>query len=631
MSFGGIDQSSGSSSTTNRMGYADLFASPFADQASLYMPESNRSALQLCEFIFNSFGSYRSATERVIAYFLTEMEIGGELGDDEKRKWEKYFNDDLDILTFTRSVLLDRMCYGNSFSSIFAPFRRFLICPRCGIQVALREMYYNTLFNFKFQNFEFTATCPKCEYSGAWKVNDQPENDAKRLKLIRWNVHEIEIIHDLFTDETQYVWRIPQDYKRMVSEGHLFHLERVNMEILKAIKNGWYFLFHPDQIFHMKEPTVGGLRTRGWGISRTLINFRQIYYVQTLRRQNEAIALDYVIPFRVVTPEPRPGAADSATGDPLMMQDMSTYMSLIRRMIRSRRRNPAGWYTLPFPVRYTALGGDAKNLVPVDLLKDGQAVLLNDVGYPMEFFQGSLQVQTAIPAMRLFESQWRPMVHDANFYLNWVMRKVSQILSWESGKCSLKRPTHADDMARQGAMLQLMAGQTISQTSALRGLGVNWRDEQRLITEEARYQQEMRARIQEEMDQSGFAEQIAKGMPPVPPGGAPMGPPGAMPPGGMPPGGAPPGAMPAPMGMATGVMPTSTNASVTPQDIMAEAKMKAEELMGLPEPMKDSELRRMKQENEVLHLAVKGEIEKIRQQARMAGGSAILAQTYGGG
>jgi hypothetical protein len=62
----------------------------------------------------------------------------------------------------------------------------------------------------------------------------------------------------------------------------------------------------------MREDALAGVRNRGWGISRVLANFRQAWYVQVLHRYNEAIALDYVIPFRLITP-PRVTRAPAPT------------------------------------------------------------------------------------------------------------------------------------------------------------------------------------------------------------------------------------------------------------------------------------------------------------------------------
>ena len=69
----------------------------------------------------------------------------------------------------------------------------------------------------------------------------------------------------------------------------------------------------------------------------------------------------------------------------------------------------------------------------------------------------------------------------------------------------------------------------------------------------------------------------------------------------------------------------------TPQDLMATAASLAQQLLGLPEGIKDSELRKLKQKNEVLHSLVRAEMDKIRGEARTQGGAQILQQQFGGG
>ena len=124
----------------------------------------------------------------------------------------------------------------------------------------------------------------------------------------------MEILWDPLTDDTSHVWKIPADYRKLLNEGNLYHLERANWEILDAVKNQQDLRFDNDVVYHMKEQALGGVHNRGWGISRVLSNFRQAWYVQVLHRYNEAIALDYVIPFRVLTPMPRGGVGERAAG-----------------------------------------------------------------------------------------------------------------------------------------------------------------------------------------------------------------------------------------------------------------------------------------------------------------------------
>jgi hypothetical protein len=614
------------------------FADPFNDLATTQMPTTMKSALWWAEYIWTTQGTYRMAMERIVSYFITEIELGGDASDEEKEKYSDFLNKQLDVLNFIGQLMRDRLCYGNGFASVLVPFRRFLQCPKTGDMYPLRVVYNN--FNFQFnEKFEFVATCPKTKWHGPWNVIDKPRAESEHLVLKRWSPHEMELLHDPYTDEVSYLWRIPEYYKRMVREGNLYHLERVSKQVLEAIHTNKLFRFNTDAVFHMKEPTLAGIRNMGWGLPRSLINYRQIWYIQVLRRYNEAIALDYVIPFRLITPMARGGAANAggiATQDPMSIYNAGDFRAQVRQMINRRRRDPASWQMLPFPVQYQVLGGDAKQLAPTDLIKQGFDNLLNECGTPVEFYQGSLSLQAAPIALRLFESTHRQLVSDANQFLQWMCDFISRVMSWEKIDCGLKRVTIADDMQKQMSALQLMMGQQLSGTTGLRAIGYDWKTEQKLIADEARQQQEMQARQQEEMEQSGFAAEISKGMNPAMQGQPPAG--GGAPPaggGGAPPpqGGGNPVGPDAQSAMGAGGTPVDNyiqtmgpNVPVTPNDLQAAASSLAQELLGLPEAVKDSQLRKLKQFNPTLHSIVRAKLDEIRGQMRLQGGAAMQQQ-----
>ena len=518
-------------------------------------------------------------------------------------------------------------CYGNSFASMLVPFRRFLVCPKCHSNYILKEVFENKhAFGFEWNMPQFIATCPVCKvgsgYRGPWKVNDQADDEEKKIKVKIWNPHEIEILHDEYTHDADYLWRIPEDYKRQIRQGHLYHLERAPMEVIKAIHNNYIYRFLPDEIYHMKEPTLAGIVNRSWGIPRILSNFRQIWYVQVLRRFNEAIALDYVIPFRVITPAPAQGRSGNGTSiDPLQMYNGSDFRNQISSMIRKRARDPASLQVLPFPVSFQMFGADATKLAPRELLDQGMETLLNDAGAPIELYNGSLQLQTAPVALRLFESTWHHLVHDANAFLAWLVRQASQIMSWEVIDAELKRVTIADNLEKQMMAAQLMMSQQLSGSTVLGDLGWNWRKEQKQISEEATYQSELQSRTQEEMQQSGFAQQIAKGQQqqgdPSQQGGQPQG------------GGQGAGAaMGTPMqGPVTQYLAsTSPNVAQTPDSMLQVAASMAQDLMGQPESVKDSEMRKLNSANKVLHDIVKADMDKMRSDAKSKASQGAVGQ-----
>lgn len=617
------------------------FGDPFQDIATTQMPTTMKSALWWSEYIWSIMGTYRMAMERIVSYFITDLEIGGEASDEEKDKYEEYFTRQLDGLGFLNLMMRDRLCYGNSFASVVVPFRRFLQCPKTGDMYPLKVVYENFNFNFT-DKFEFHATCPKTGWHGKWHVVDKPREEQDHLVLKRWSPHEIELLHDPYTDEVAYLWRIPEYYKRMVKKGNLYHLERASKQVLEAIKHDKLFRFNNDAIFHMKEQTLAGIRNMGWGLPRSLINYRQIWYVQVLRRYNEAIALDYVIPFRLITPEGRSGGGvgSVSTSDPMSIYNAGDFRSQVRNMINKRRRDPASWQMLPFPVNYQMLGGDASQLAPTELITQGFDTLLNESGTPVEFYNGNLSTQAAPVALRLFESTHRQLVSDANSFLQWLADTVSRIMSWENVDIALKRVTMADDASRNMAALQLMMGQQVSGQTGLDSVGLDWKSEQRKLADEARIQQEMMQRQQEEAEQAGMAAQVSQGIDPatgMPPGQAPPQDPAAAGGGGAPAGGGG-GAMTGPEAGAAGGMPVSQyiqsmgpNAMTTPQDLQSAAEMLAQELLGLPEGQKDSQLRELKQANPTLHAIVREKMDDMRQRARQQGGDMLMQQQGMGG
>ena len=618
----------------------ERFPDPFCDVASLSMPESIQTALRWSEYIMNANGIYRQAVDRVVSYFITDVEINdiGEktVGEEEKEKFRIFLEDTLSIKNVLHTVAMDYLTYGNSFTSLLLPFRRYLSCKNCGLEMPLERVYNSPQCAFKWQEFNFHATCPNCKYSGVWRHIDRRSGDDKQILVKRWSPHEIDIIWDPYTHNSQYVWKIPEDYKTLIKQGHLHYLNNASWEIIQAIKNGQNLLFDNGVIYHCKEDALAGMRNRGWGISRVLTNFRQAWYVQALMRYNEAIVLDYVVPFRVVTPAPRGG--DAQSGDPVHTINLSSFSSRVQQMLRARRSDPARWNVLPFPINYQALGGDASQLAPKDLIDQGLDTLLKCIGMPVELFNGTLTMQAAPAALRLFEANWAHLPHALNRFLDYLVDNVSRAMSWEPVTAKLTRVTHADDLNRQMAKLQLMQAGAISKTTGLSSVGLDYEEEtKRTLAEEKIYAEEQ-ARMQEQMQQ---AEQMQALSAPADmmggvgnAGASATGMPGGMPPGQAAPPPAP-GGSPMMGGAPSAVdqflmqRQNAPNVPRTPDELQTQAQLIASDLLSKPESLKDSELIKLKRQDPTMHALVTSIMDDIRQQARTEGGAMLMQQQFG--
>lgn len=601
---------------------AGQFPSPFVDMAGAAMPRNNRDALLWCEHIFNVNGTYRAAQERILSYFMTDIEINSAddrkaLGDDEKTRWSSFLYETLSIREVVQQLNIDKACYGNAFASVIAPFIRHLKCQDTGEIMAFRVMANDSRYALTYDssNVQFRAKSPKKNWQlTTWVIYDQPDDLDRKLKIKIWSPHEIEIRPDFWTGDCEYIWKIPSEYKREIKRGNMHMLERAPHEVLKAISIDGWFLFAKDAVFHLKESTLSGIKTRGWGISKVMINFRDIWYVQVLRRYNEAIALDYVIPFRLLTPAARGGrdAGAGAVSDPLRMMNMGSLRGQLEEMLRRRRKDPAAWHTLPFPIEYQALGGDARMLTPSELLDQGYDTLLNAAGTPAEMYRGTLQLQVAPVALRLFEATHISLVNGNNMFLRWLVRQVAPMVSLPVADLKFKRVTYADDYQRNMAALQLFMGQQLSGTTALGAMGYDWREEMRRIGEETGYQQRLQAELQKDMETEAFGEAVAMG------GAGQAAPAGQA--------GAAPAGMAPQSPVSSFLASQGPNSAISLSELEALAESLAQQLLGLPESQKLSEMRALKEKHQTLHSLVKAKLEQIRNQARTSGASMLLGQ-----
>jgi len=569
----------------------------------------NECATSNCEFVWITYGTYRMASQRVVRYFLTKIELT-DASDDEKEKYEKFIDSQLHMMNSLAYAGDNVMAYGNCFVSLYIPFRRYLRCPKCHIEQPIGKI------DWHFDNWEFRARCrsEKCKYEGAFTRVDRRALEQDKIKYVFWPPHEIRLIYHPVSQEIQYLWQIPEYFKASIRDGNPFYLEKTPWEIVEAVKNDQIFRFGDDIIFHMRDTVISGVRTFGWGVPLIMSNFKQAWYIQVLKRYNEAIALDYIIPFRVLTPKP----GSSREADPLLNMNLGHFQQRTLAMFKQHRRDPTTIHALPFPVELQLLGAEGKNLAPTELLESGVDEFLNAQGIPAEMYKGTLQWQAMPTALRLFERTWVSLVSNMNDLINWTFKRVSSIKNWEDLKGRLQPVTMADDIEKKQIQLQLAAGQQISKQTALAPFGINFRDEIKRVLEEEQYSQEQMARFQEEMAQkqelqSAFAQGAQNMAQPGAPmaGGAPMQP-------GAPMGGAPMGA-------------PSAGGSITPEDMTMQAEQIAQQMLAMPFELRKSELLKIKKSNETMHALVISKMNAIRQMAKSQGGYQALQSMVGAG
>lgn len=615
-------------SVANR--FSGSFPDPYLDYASTAMPRSIYDVLRWCEYVWLNFGTYRMAAQRVVRYFLTKIELT-DASDDEKEKYEDFLENQIKALDVLATSGDNFMCYGQDFLSLHIPFRRHLRCPKCKVERPMKQM----TGEYSWDDFKFKSRCRQCSFEGEFERVDRNTIESDPIRVIHWPPQEMRLLYHPLTAKTVYMWEIPGSFKHMIKTGNTFYLENTAWEVIEAIKENKIFRFNEDVIYHLKEESIAGLKNYGWGIPLIMSNFKLAWYLQVLKRFNEAIALDYLMPFRAIVPTP----GTSRDADPVLHQNLGDFYSHVMAAIKKHRKDPATWHAFPFAVELKQLSGDGTKLAPIELMEKGTDEFLNAQGVPAELYRGSLQVQAAPVALRLFERTWVHLVSGLNGELNWLFKRFSELKNWENLKGRLQPTQMAYDIEDRNIRLQLSAGQQVSQQTALSPFGIDYRDEIRRMLEEEKFKQEEQMRFQQEQSQKQELQSVmaagAQGQIPGIPGQPPQGQPGQ--PGADPnaQGGAPAGGDPnAPMAQpqaSPSQMVAQMGTNISMDDMVAQSDQIAQILVTMPYELRRGELNKIKKSNETFHSLVIAKMQKTRDNAKTQGGFQLLQQAAGQG
>ena len=105
----------------------------------------------------------------------------------------------------------------------------------------------------------------------------------------------------------------------------------------------------------------------------------------------------------------------------------STFRNFMLSSLNKVKSNDTTYIVSPVPVNAQMVGGEAKELAPVNLLEWYADQIMQDLGIPMEFKQSSFQVVAPSMGLRMFERQWVMFAKSLHKFTNWVGNKVCDV------------------------------------------------------------------------------------------------------------------------------------------------------------------------------------------------------------
>jgi len=562
----------------------------------LPLPSTVNELFDWGEWMWNKCGEYSQAINKIISYFLVDIEVSGVKGHEIKKKYKDYLKEDLGIMKTSYDVGKDIFIYGNCFLSFHVPFDRILHCPKCHAAFPISRVDYtfDTRGSFK-------GVCLSCKKHVVFKRRDTKRREES-YKILRWNPRDIHIEYNQMTEDCQYFYTPNGDVLGAIKRGDKIYMENTPWKIIQSVIKNKRIKFENNRLKHMKYEGISSLKgkLKGWGIPPFLAAFDQVVMLNLLKRYNEAILIDYLIPFRFLSP-----SKGGPENDPLLDIDAGQFMRSVESMIAAQRANPTIIHSIPYPVTYQAVGGEAKQLAPVDLLKYTLETLFNTLGIPQEFFVSNLQAAGPPIGLRIFERQHGVFFNQLEDFLIWVSNELSEKKMWENVRIKYIRSSVFEDEKTKEVKLQMLSSNKVSNKTALSPFGIDYEDEiDRIIDEQQMFDNKM---MESQRDAALAGEMQGAMDTPLAQGGGAPGDPSMMQGGG--------GGAPAPGG---GPLP-GPGGDATLDDMDMQAEQQAQEIMQMDPSTRKSTLIQLGKTDETLHALVKQKLQKLETAAAQNG------------
>lgn len=483
--------------SSNRAKFDDPFLLPSAE----YMPETMHEAMDFCRYIYLNNPEYRRASQRVTRHFIQDYTIDTD-SDSERKEIKDFLDYKLKLRLAMMEMGDDWSCYGGSFYRVHFPFKRLITRKDKHGKKVFYDINAFSIDNIRFdlKKLQYTVRDPKTGNNEQFDFIDVKQKNKDGIALVKYDPRLIDVIHAADTQQSRFLYRIPENLVTDVQNNNIFQINNLSRKKLIAIRDNKNLLFSADELFHFRAPTISGISDGGYGLPEIMANFRLLYQLQVYRKIDETVALDYMLPFRVLSMD-HSGSGNTAA----QKMDAVEWKRHMSHIIKTRRKDKTAMFAVPAPIKYQEEGGQGKSLAPKDLIEYQTNNMLNAMGYPAELYTMSLRAEAMPSAIRLFEQTFWFIHENYNNFCRWAVNRINTYLNNQRVDVGIKPPSMADDIEKQNLMLQLMAQGEISRSHVFNWLGIDdpiqeFKDRQNEDAEFAKIQQKTEERVAREMD-----------------------------------------------------------------------------------------------------------------------------------
>ena len=469
-----------------------VYPSPFFDIASTYFPTNIKEMFKYIKFTISTNELVNVAVEKLSSYPITDLayyrsheHAGKYAGDHDENlpyiaKWRDMLDNQLQLKSKLKAIGKSYYGYGNAFVSLYIPFMRMMHCHKCKKDLPVKGLDYKYLPEVR----KFEAVCQVCG-AKCRKVWDQPRRSAlSDFNIIVWDPSLIDLQYHALSDTSEIYYNMHVDERKRIKlwkdEDYINKTPLSFIQSIYEVKNAGRIKFNRNNIMHMRRDLIPGMFP-GWGWPLPAAILKQAFYLQMLRKANETIFEQHILPFIALYPQPTQGL------DVYRQVNLGDWKAEVQYQLDVWRRDPASFGIFPFPIGQTTIGGQGKAFELVQEAQNIAEAIVVGMGIPKEFVFGGMSWSASSVSVRIVENDMLNFREEMLKFPNkFLIPKLASILNWPEIHVGLQDFKMADDLQQQQLSFQMMSNRVISKQTFFKDIGVDlsYDDEQERIEKE---------------------------------------------------------------------------------------------------------------------------------------------------
>lgn len=464
------------------------YPTPFFDLAQYYQPASIKEMFKWCSYYYYNNPLVGSTINKLSRFPITAP-IFEDKNDRVRYLWWWWFTEVFAIQDVLMEVNLDLNVYGNAYVSLHMPFSRLLVCVHCQKSTDIKS-----LPDWKWSSSTFMYRCPHCQktsYSDPSKggVRDIPLRNSQQIKLIRWNPEQVFCKYNEATGSSVYSYMLPPLVRWQIQNGDKDVLSEIPLLFLEAFKKQRLIRLSNEHIFHLKRPTLAE-KDFGYGKPLIIHVLKDLYYLTTLRRAQEAIAVEHITPFDLLFP------AQNSASEPYTHTNLASWRLQMEKIVEMHRKDPNFKGIAPVPIGTTRLGGDGKALLITPELQYMNQTIVGGMGISAEFLFGNMNWTGSSISLRSLANDLRYSQTQLLRLTRWIKDKVRVFMRWpDIGNIRFTDFKMADDIQRVQQFIALNTQKKVSDRTLLTEMGLDYEEEMKRIAKETQSQDDLNIQI----------------------------------------------------------------------------------------------------------------------------------------